>query len=1109
MLCLVAFVSVFVLGDARAVVSAQIAVGPTTDAPARFSRLDVETFTLPPHLGSVKFSGKGSSDRIVIHIQDAHADYYAQQKISGIIDYLNKEYGIRMVNLEGGTGDYDLAIFTSISGDAIRREVADYFVKTGEINGAEFYAINNPDRVVLWGVENKELYLANLKVYRDSLKYKTEVDGYLAELTHVLDNLKRHIYTPELLRMDNAYNSYKSAGMDFREYLEFLIKEAKDSAVLIRNYPNIYLLSQAMALEDKVDFKKANMERNTLVDELKKQLSQKELRELVEKSVNFKTKKISRKVFYDYLLKKAGELNLDVARFPALSNYIVYVTIYESVDRGRVMGELDSFEAAIKEPMYRNATQRQLNTLSRHLALMKNIFEISLTKSDYKYYLTDESAFDVNGFTQFIAREAPKYKIDVPLSPNISILDDYRGDIIKFYEYSFKRDDAFMKNIRFTSTPGGSEDAILMTGGFHTENLCEKLNAEGISYVSIMPKFIDEKGYENPYFDLLAGQTADVQRMLSSALAKASTMQIASMLTTLGEAVWGAANISAFDARVYIRDRLVRDSALRIAIVNNDGTTINMPDGEPMIFGEGNAEPETMTLTALQDAVRQRKIAAQAEQAKKQAAAEIGPEGTFGLMGNMQLPDGTVLTSGFKIKDADGSDFIEVTHERLDTPMRIYKAGDGKLDMTGAQAMGLMRGLLLDETGNPKWLGTLTYNEREKIRVLANLMGGVSKIVIINNNRDFLGIHGSTKDGNRIIYINKGLLFDKNFKFNPLTFLHELGEGFVELPGEEEYSALTRHTYMRGAGKDARAAYDFLAKDMTPETLNTPTAEEFTDNLEKKMQELKMRSLTDSEKALIEYNFTQQAERAGVIDMGAQGLLFGLQDNLDPNLNIVFTQEIRGIIDELRRDSLNFILIPAINLETASAQATLGTETARKFRRAGVDTRVSHYSLDLEDQLKKIIDEASMDINRGFFPEIFVYCLTDADRNVAERYRRQYPGMLAIGNDVPEYMNAEDIQIEEVKVIAVASAILNDKRMSEDFDLTAADLAGRRREMLESFTMMGLIDIELNLAGMTPEGLADVMRAIYNGEILLKITRVNWQEVKDGIDAQEQVLRAL
>lgn len=115
-----------------------------------FARLDTETFMLPAHLGEVRYTHKGSSDMVLVHLQDAHCNYYAQQKVSGIIEYINKEYGLRMVNLEGGTGDYDLGIFTSLASDTVRQEVATHFIKTGDINGAEFYAITNPDKILFF-----------------------------------------------------------------------------------------------------------------------------------------------------------------------------------------------------------------------------------------------------------------------------------------------------------------------------------------------------------------------------------------------------------------------------------------------------------------------------------------------------------------------------------------------------------------------------------------------------------------------------------------------------------------------------------------------------------------------------------------------------------------------------------------------------------------------------------------------------------------------------------------------------------------------------------------------------------------------------------------------
>jgi hypothetical protein len=174
-----------------------------------FLKLDVDTFTIPDHLGEVKLRHRGDPGRIVLHVQDAHCNYFAQHKIYDILDYFCMEYGIDLVNLEGGIGEYNLDIFTSILNPEVRKKVSDRFVNTGEVNGAEFFAINNTDKVKLWGIEDKNLYLENLKVYRDSLIHKKEVEKYLKELTHILNNLKRHIYSSELLKIDIVYNSYQ------------------------------------------------------------------------------------------------------------------------------------------------------------------------------------------------------------------------------------------------------------------------------------------------------------------------------------------------------------------------------------------------------------------------------------------------------------------------------------------------------------------------------------------------------------------------------------------------------------------------------------------------------------------------------------------------------------------------------------------------------------------------------------------------------------------------------------------------------------------------------------------------------------------------------------
>ncbi len=502
----------------------------STSLDDQFLVLDVGTFTLPTHLGEVRFSHKGNSNRIVIHIQDAHCNYFAQTKISDIIDYLNKEYGIHMLNVEGGAGGYDLSAFTKISGEEIRREVSEYFVKRGEVNGAELYAINNPEAVELWGIEDKDLYLKNLKVYRDSLFYKDEIEEYLKELRHIFNDLKTRIYPAGLLKIDMAYNAYKAGNLDFKDYLDFLIDEAKAQGISVKKYPNLYLISQAMEKEPSVDFKRANKERSVLVDKMKGVLSKNEMGELVSKTVDFKTKRIPVKDFYNYLLGKARECGLKSSEYPALSGYIVYVSLFEAVDSFYVMEELDKLEAEIKEPLYLKDSERELNLLSRNLALMGNIFGLVLTKNDFAYYRDNKDSFRIRKFLDFIENEAPACGITTRASEGVVAIDDYLSDITGFYEISFERDEAFIRNMRFSFSPSGTEAALIMTGGFHTENLAELFRREGYSYVSIMPKFTSEEGYDSPYFAILSGQTADIQQMLRSALAESAMLQVVSLL---------------------------------------------------------------------------------------------------------------------------------------------------------------------------------------------------------------------------------------------------------------------------------------------------------------------------------------------------------------------------------------------------------------------------------------------------------------------------------------------------------------------------------------------------------------------------------------------------
>ena len=501
--------------------------------------LNIDTFTIPENMGEIKDSFKGTSDKVVFHIQDAHCNYAAQNTIAEIIEYLNKKYGVNTVNLEGGEGTYDLSIFTDIKDKEIRRKVADYFVQKGVINGAENFAINKPKEINLWGVENTKLYLKNLNVYRNSLEYKDEINKSLGKLNRILNTLKLRMFSKDLLELDKKYAQYKTGNINFKKYITYLINTADSMQVDLRSFPYINVLKQTWEKEETINFKKANIQRDKLIDRLQRVLSEEELVELVSKTVKSKEKEISQEAFYSYLIRKAKSTRLDLKKFPELKKYISYVSLYNTLDKSEVMKEVNTLEARIKETLYENDKQEKLSLLSKNLILMKNLFNIKLTKNDYEYYKSNKKSFSVENYISFISAESPLYNISADLDENIYKLDKYRKQITKFYEYSFKRDRVFLKNLKFPNKRSKILDlrpTIFITGGFHNENLGELFKKNNISYISIMPKFENKEGYKNTYFNLLEGRDVGLSKYIK---AETSLLAVFSYLNEHRDRVYG------------------------------------------------------------------------------------------------------------------------------------------------------------------------------------------------------------------------------------------------------------------------------------------------------------------------------------------------------------------------------------------------------------------------------------------------------------------------------------------------------------------------------------------------------------------------------------------
>ncbi|HNX91035.1 MAG TPA: CPBP family glutamic-type intramembrane protease, partial [Candidatus Omnitrophota bacterium] len=514
------------------------------------------TFQLPEYLGEIKdlWSSKDrqavskdtatqtvASDEVtIIHIQDAHCNYDAQKKISEIIAYLNDVYGISSLNLEGGAGRYDFSVFNDAKRHGVVNDVADYFLKEGELNGAEYYGLTKGSENNLWGIENGDLYKKNLEVYQDLAKERDTIEKLIKNLSSILNSLKVRIFSKEMLDFDKAYIAFKNGNMDFKTYAAFLGEMSGKYGRDLEQYVNFGMLLATIEREKNIDFKEANKEREKIVDILQRDLSKAEMEELVRKIVEYRTERLNIVDFYDYLLQKARCVGMDMSQFSNIQRYKDYLVAYMAIDKMKLFDEIERAEDDLRKTLAGKTDAGRITELSKIVEMMDNMLSIRFTTRDYEFYLNHKKDFRIDTFMPYVLDRLKVYNIEVCVDADIKKLDGFLEKMEKFYEYSFKRDGAFISNMKYGDVLDAANSkrrvAVLITGGFHTDNLIRLFREKKMPYISIIPKFTNCPDYKCPYMRILGGGLSEEWKNVREKLGM-STMAIASLNTGLGREV--------------------------------------------------------------------------------------------------------------------------------------------------------------------------------------------------------------------------------------------------------------------------------------------------------------------------------------------------------------------------------------------------------------------------------------------------------------------------------------------------------------------------------------------------------------------------------------------
>ncbi|MBU4304577.1 MAG: hypothetical protein KJ893_02975 [Candidatus Omnitrophica bacterium] len=476
--------------------------------------LDIFELAVSSSYGRIKEIYKGTSAEVIVHIQDAHANYEAQTNIGNILDLLVQDYGLRVAGIEGSVGKLETELFSTFPEDEIRAQTADYFVREGKMSGPEALVISKGFEypLALYGIEDKELYDNNFKAFQESLPFKQEAKQYFRGLGVALGNLKSALYIPELTEIDAKQLAFDLKFINLNTYALFLSEELQKRQLETSPYPNYVKLVTAIKDEDKIDFSQAEEERTKLLTEVTGVLPEEDIQSLLDKGLAYKNGQLTASQYLSFVKELALGHNIDFSQYKNLDRYIGYTKNYDEINSFELFNEIEELDTLIRSKLYKNNEQKELDLLVRGLKVMERLVDIKMVNKDLEFYKKHQDELKTDRYLNFIKAEAEKSGVSVSLPADIAYLDVYIPAWVDFYRVAGLRDEAMIRNTLKMIKENNRKIGVMVTGGFHTRELTRMLKEKGISYIVITP--LITKNIPGPYFDRLTGKKSALDKFM-------------------------------------------------------------------------------------------------------------------------------------------------------------------------------------------------------------------------------------------------------------------------------------------------------------------------------------------------------------------------------------------------------------------------------------------------------------------------------------------------------------------------------------------------------------------------------------------------------------------
>jgi glyceraldehyde-3-phosphate dehydrogenase type I len=472
---------------------------------------------LPPSLATLSSAygdiesikpAKGSSLPPVVLIQDAHGITSAQKNIANMLEGMG---ALSVVGIEGAQGPFNLKQYRDLPRQDVQRDINEFLLQNGLLNGSEYYGLMAAKEPLLWGVENDDLYTENVQAYRDSEDSMQSVLDLHRSLTAGLTSLKNRIYSKDLFALDKAYSDYSQGRLGA---VVWVARLAEGRNLDGNRFPQSRRFLRANAMEQSLDFPAVERARARILRSLAEKLTPEQTKDLVELSVAYRAGALSHGAYYGRMKDLLARARVRLEDYSPFDKYVDYALTADQIDPSQLFNEMEDLKKETFHALARTEGQRTLAGLSDDLLRVEKLIRHELTPLEWAAYnarkghgegiLPTARALAPLGLAAESIEQMDKLAKALPVFERFYLAADKRDAVLT---------GNFLAKIQSLPAPSRALPAVLICGGFHTPGLQAEMNKRGLSTVTLRPKIGDVKDGAK-YLDLLSKTPTPLDKLL-------------------------------------------------------------------------------------------------------------------------------------------------------------------------------------------------------------------------------------------------------------------------------------------------------------------------------------------------------------------------------------------------------------------------------------------------------------------------------------------------------------------------------------------------------------------------------------------------------------------